>query len=199
MLFIIPAFMLCLLFTNLQPRFLIAIYQNIAQNNFNIRQILCRFNLMHYGSLFLIYPIIILTNFNWLFFIGLSCIIFPQIYTNGTINIRPDLSSAYYSQYLLSRFILIVSFFFIQFYLKCFPYNVFGFKPDYALGLICLFLIVIQVNFSLCSMDFFILKSCMDLRKYSLASCQSLFLTINLKNSSTSNKEQMIITNVLFV
>ena len=106
--FIIPAFMLCLLFTNLQPRLLISIYQNLAENHHNIRQILCRFNLIHYGSLFLIYPIIIFTNFNWIFFIGLSCIIFPQIYTNGFINIRPDLNSVYYKQYLFSRFILIV-------------------------------------------------------------------------------------------
>ena len=109
MLFIIPAFLLCLLFTNLQPRFLMSIYQNMSDNNANIRQILCRFNLIHYGSLFLIYPIIIFSNFNWVFFIGLSCIIFPQIYVNGFINIRPDIKSAYYSKYLLSRFALIVT------------------------------------------------------------------------------------------
>ncbi len=111
MLFIIPAFMLCLMFTNLQPRFLIAIYQNLAGNNFNIRQIICRFNLIHYGSLFLIYPFILITNFNWVFFITMSCILFPQIYTNGFINIRPDLSSVYYTHYIMSRFILIVPFY----------------------------------------------------------------------------------------
>jgi len=108
MLFVIPAFLLCLMFTNLQPRFLIAVYQDLAGNSLTIRQILCRFNLMHYGSLFLIYPLIKLTNFNWVFFIALSCIVFPQIYTNGFTNNRPEISSAYYLQYLLSRFLLIV-------------------------------------------------------------------------------------------
>lgn len=108
MLFIIPAFLLCLLFTNLQPRLMIFIFQNFADNNANIRRMLCRFNLFHYGSLFSIYPILILTNFNWLLFIGMSCIMFPQIYTNGFINIRPDITSPYYLKYILSRFFLIV-------------------------------------------------------------------------------------------
>ena len=102
--------MLCLLFTNLQPRFLLAIYQNLAANDLNIRQFLCRFNIIHYGSLFFLYPIIIISNFNSLFFIALSCIVFPQIYSNGVNNIRPKVLSAYYSQYLFSRFLIIVTF-----------------------------------------------------------------------------------------
>lgn len=109
MLFIIPAFLLCLMFTNLQPRFLIAIYQNAAGNGLNIRQIICRFNLIHYGSLFMIYPIILLTNFNWVFFIAMSCIVFPQIYTNAFVNLRPEINSVYYTQYLFSRFVIIVN------------------------------------------------------------------------------------------
>lgn len=108
MLFIIPAFLLCLLFTNLQPRLMIFIFQNFADNNLNIRRMLCRFNLLHYGSLFSIYPILLLTNFNWVLFIAMSCIMFPQIYTNGFINIRPDVTSPYYLKYILSRFLLIV-------------------------------------------------------------------------------------------
>ena len=109
MLFIIPAFLLCLLFTNLQPRLMIFIYQNFMDQNMNIRQVLCRFNLYHYGSLFSIYPLLLLTNFNWLLFIGMSCIVFPQIYTNAFINIRPNVMSTYYMKYLLTRFILIVN------------------------------------------------------------------------------------------
>lgn len=108
MLFIIPAFLLCLLFTNLQPRLMIFIYQNFMDQNMNLRQVLCRFNLYHYGSLFSIYPLLLVTNFNWLLFIGMSCIIFPQIYTNAFINIRPNVMSTYYMKYLLTRFILIV-------------------------------------------------------------------------------------------
>ena len=106
--FIIPAFMLCLLFTNLQPRLMITIYQHHAGDNLNIRQILCKFNLFHYGSLFSIYPIFLLTNFNWILFISMSCIIFPQIYLNAFLSSRPNLSSPYYTKYLLSRFLLIV-------------------------------------------------------------------------------------------
>lgn len=108
MLFIIPAFLLCLLFTNLQPRLMIFIFQSFTDNNVNIRRMLCRFNLFHYGSLFSIYPILMLTNLNWVLFIGMSCMLFPQIYANGFINIRPDIASPYYLKYILSRFFLIV-------------------------------------------------------------------------------------------
>ena len=128
MLFIIPAFLLCLLFTNLQPRLMVYIYQNFADNNFNVRQLLCRFNLFHYGSLFSIYPILLLTNFNWILFIGLSCIMFPQIYANALINIRPELSSPYYLKYLLSRFILIVFIQLSSFILNAIPIIYFPFS-----------------------------------------------------------------------
>ena len=106
--FILPAFLLCLSFTNLQPRFMILIYQNMTQNQFNIRQILCRFNLYHYGSLLLTYPLIYYTNLNWPLFIAMSCVIFPQIYTNGMNGIRPELSHTFYTKYMLGRFIIIV-------------------------------------------------------------------------------------------
>ena len=108
MFFIVPAFLYCLLFTNLQPRFLIMIYQNTLDNNANFRNALCKFNLLHYGSLFAIYPLLLFTNFNWILYITMSCIVFPQIYSNGMNNTRPDLKSAYYSKYLFSRFIIIV-------------------------------------------------------------------------------------------
>ena len=109
MFFIVPAFLYCLMFTNLQPRFLMIIYQSTLDNDANFRLSLCKFNVLHYGSLFAIYPLLIFTNFNWVFFIGMSCIVFPQIYANGFNNSRPDVSSPYYTKYLFSRFILIVN------------------------------------------------------------------------------------------
>ncbi len=101
-----PAFLLCLLFTNLQPRFMILIYQQ--GSNAGIREIICKFNLLHYGSLLMIYPILIFTNLNWVLFVGMSMIYFPQIYQNGVNGIRPDISSHYYTSYLLARLIIIV-------------------------------------------------------------------------------------------
>jgi hypothetical protein len=106
MLFIMPAFLFCLLFTNLQPRFMILIYQQ--STNTGIRDIICKFNLFHYGTLFLIYPILIFTNINWILFIGMSMIYLPQIYTNGINGVRPEITSTYYTRYLLSRLLIIV-------------------------------------------------------------------------------------------
>jgi hypothetical protein len=109
MFYIVPAFLYCLMFTNLQPRFLMIIFQSTMDNNANFRMAICKFNLLHYGSLFAIYPLLLFTNLNWVFFIGMSCIVFPQIYANGFNNARPDISSPYYTKYLFSRFIIIVS------------------------------------------------------------------------------------------
>lgn len=106
MLYIMPAFLFCLLFTNLQPRFMIFIYQQLV--NGTIREVLCKFNLFHYGTLLMVYPIIIFTNLSWVLFIGLSLIGFPQIYVNGINGIRPNFSSHYYTRYLLSRLLIIV-------------------------------------------------------------------------------------------
>lgn len=106
MLFIMPAFLLCLLFTNLQPRFMILIYQQ--STNSGIREIICKFNLFHYGTLFLIYPLLVFTNFNAILFIGMSLIAVPQIYLNGINGNRPDLTSAFYTRYLLTRLLIIV-------------------------------------------------------------------------------------------
>ena len=66
------------------------------------------YNCLSYGSLILIYPILILTNFNRLFFLAASCILFPQIYRNGTTGHRPDISSSYYVKFILSRYLIIV-------------------------------------------------------------------------------------------
>ena len=108
MLFIMPAFLLCLLFTNLQPRFMILIYQQ--STNSGIREIICKFNLFHYGTLFLIYPILVFTNFNAILFIGMSLIAIPQIYLNGINGHRPELTSSFYTRYLLTRLLIIVIF-----------------------------------------------------------------------------------------
>jgi hypothetical protein len=77
-------------------------------NEANLRQIYCKFNLVTYGCLMFLYPILYIANFNWLFFIGISCILFPQIYTNGKTGIRPDLNSPYYLKFILVRFAIIV-------------------------------------------------------------------------------------------
>ena len=154
MFYIMPAFLYCLIFTNLQPRLLISIFQSTMENDMNIRQALCKFNLYHYTSLFAIYPLLLLTNFNWVLFILMSCIVFPQIYANGFNNTRPDVSSVYYTRYLFSRFLLIVNYVVLQIYLKCYPGNIFFLEPDYVLGMICLALVSIQVHSVICSMVF---------------------------------------------
>jgi hypothetical protein len=69
---------------------------------------LCKFNLLHYGSLFLVYPLVLLTNFRPFIFILASCIFIPQIYMNAITGIRPDLKSHYYRYFLLYRFLLLV-------------------------------------------------------------------------------------------
>ena len=68
----------------------------------------CKFNIIHYGSLLMIYPILIFTNLNSLLMIGMSCLLFPQIYHNATIGLRPKLNHVYYTKYILPRFLLIV-------------------------------------------------------------------------------------------
>lgn len=106
MLFIMPAFLLCLLFTNLQPRLMILIYQQ--STNSTLREIICRFNLFHYGTLLLVYPILLLTNLAAPLFLFMSCLYFPQIYTNGVSGMRPEYTSPYYTRYLLTRMLIIV-------------------------------------------------------------------------------------------
>ena len=105
-LFILPSFMLCLLFTNIEPRLMLAIFE---RNQIpNERGCCSMFNLISYGSMILIYPILILTNLNAYLFIGISCLIFPQIYLNAVRGIRPKITSEYYTKFLFSRFLLIV-------------------------------------------------------------------------------------------
>ena len=56
----------------------------------------------------LIYPLLAFSNFNILFFVGICLIFLPQIYLNGVNGIRPELSSPYYTKFLMARFIIIV-------------------------------------------------------------------------------------------
>ena len=142
-LFIMPAFILCLLFTNLELRLMLMIFQARTENT-NMREVLCKFNLMTYGGLILMYPLLIYTNLSIFFFIGLSLVFVPQIYTNGIQGHRPDISSPYYKKFLSVRFLIIVIFFYIQIYLKCFPWNVFELAPNYFLGLACIALVGFQ-------------------------------------------------------
>ena len=107
-LFIMPAFILCLLFTNLELRLMLMIFQARTGNG-NMREVLCKFNLMTYGGLVLMYPLLIYTNLSIFFFIGLSLLFVPQIYTNGFQGHRPDISSPYYKKFLSVRFLLIVN------------------------------------------------------------------------------------------
>jgi hypothetical protein len=85
---------------------MILIYQQ--SNNNGIREFICKFNLFHYGTLFLVYPLLLVTNLRWPLFLLMSCIYFPQIYTNGLGGFRPEISSPYYTRYLLSRMLIIV-------------------------------------------------------------------------------------------
>lgn len=98
---------MCLIFTNLEPKLMILVFEAMADPA-NVRSLICRFNLIHYGSLLLVYPIIVLTNFNRLFFLLLSIIFLPQIYLNGINGTRPDPASKYYRHFLLYRFVLVV-------------------------------------------------------------------------------------------
>ncbi len=106
MLFIMPAFLLCLLFTNLQPRLMILIYQH--STNSTLREIICRFNLFHYGALLLVYPLLLLTNLSAPLFLLMTSLYVPQIYTNGIAGVRPEYTSPYYTRYLLTRMLIIV-------------------------------------------------------------------------------------------
>jgi len=138
-LFIMPAFMLCLLFTNIEPRLMFIIFERNQLPNDRLGGGCCNiFNLISYGSLILIYPVMIFTNLNRYLFVGVSCMLFPQIYLNAVKGNRPEYTDDYYVKFLFIRFLLIL-------YLRCFPYNVFDLRPDYPLGILCIILLTIQV------------------------------------------------------
>lgn len=84
------------------------------------------------------YPLLIITNLSSFFFILISLIMVPQIYTNAMQGQRPNISSAYYSKFLTYRFLLIL-------YLKCFPWNIFNLEPNYLLSFSCIALLAFQM------------------------------------------------------
>ena len=69
-----------------------------------------KFNVLAYGSLLLTFPLLIFSNLNDFLFIGISLIFLPQIYTNAINGKRPNLSSPLYSEFLLIRFLIIVTY-----------------------------------------------------------------------------------------
>lgn len=140
-----PAFLLCLLFTNLELRVLLMIFQARSDGR-SIREVVCKFNLITYGSLILLYPFMKITNLSSVFFIAISLIFFPQIYCNAKRGQRPNISSAYYTKFLTYRFLIIVQIFYIQLYLKCFPWNIFDLEPNYLLCFSCGALLAFQVK-----------------------------------------------------
>lgn len=101
--------MFCILFTNLELRWMLSIFQS-NNNGLEMRSILCRFNFVSYGSFLLVYPVLLFTNLNNWLFIGISLLFLPQIYTNAQKGIRPDLNHPYYIHFLMARFIIIVTF-----------------------------------------------------------------------------------------
>lgn len=89
---------------------------SIFQSNnvgLDLRAIICRFNIISYGSFLLIYPLLLLTNLNEWLFIAISLIFLPQIYVNAQKGVRPDLNHPYYSKFLMFRFLIIVNLFVI--------------------------------------------------------------------------------------
>lgn len=111
------------------------------------------------------YPLLIITNLSSFFFILISLIMVPQIYTNAMQGQRPNISSAYYSKFLTYRFLLIVIFFSTKLYLKCFPWNIFNLEPNYLLSFSCIALLAFQVFLFLCRCCYYGYKDNMDPRK----------------------------------
>ena len=106
-LFILPAFMLCILFTNIEPRMMMVIFE---RNQMGSERGWCSlYSLISYGSTIMIYPILMVTNLNSYLFLALSCMLFPQIYLNAVRGHRPDYTSEYYTKFIFSRFILVVN------------------------------------------------------------------------------------------
>lgn len=108
MLFIVPALILCLLFTNLELRIMIVVYQALSGHN-DIRHVICRFNLISYGAILVMYPIVVLTNVGTCLFLAFSLLFLPQIYTNAVTGRRPNMNSMYYNEFLLFRFLIVVT------------------------------------------------------------------------------------------
>lgn len=95
-LFIVPAFILCLLFTNLELRIMISVFQ-ANSGHLDPRQVICKFNLISYGAILLMYPFMMYTNMGTSLFLIYSLLFMPQIYHNAVIGKRPNPNSSYYN------------------------------------------------------------------------------------------------------
>lgn len=75
---------------------MIIVFQSLAGEN-DIRQVICRFNIVSYGGIILMYPLIVLTNLGTPLFLAFTLIFLPQIYNNAVIGKRPNPNSIYYN------------------------------------------------------------------------------------------------------
>lgn len=91
---------------------MIVVYQALTNQN-DIRHVICKFNIITYGAIIIMYPLIIITNLGTPLFLIFSLIFLPQIYTNAIAGRRPNLNSTYYNEFLLYRFLIIVILYFI--------------------------------------------------------------------------------------
>ena len=91
-----PAFILCLLFSNLELRIMITVFQTLF-NTGDVRCTMIKFKLINYGSVILMYLLLLVTNMGAPLFIIFSLIFLPQIYTNAVVGKRPNPNSMYYN------------------------------------------------------------------------------------------------------
>lgn len=75
---------------------MVIVFQAMSGEN-DIRQVICRFNLVSYGGIIAMYPLMVLTNMGTSLFLFFSLIFLPQIYTNAITGKRPNPNSIYYN------------------------------------------------------------------------------------------------------
>lgn len=107
MLFVVPAFILCLLFSNLELRIRATVFQAWSGST-DARCVMLKFKLVNYGSIILMYLLLLVTNMGTPLFMIFSLIFLPQIYTNAVVGKRPNPNSMYYNEFLLYRFLIVV-------------------------------------------------------------------------------------------
>ena len=155
--FLVPSLLLCCITMFLEPSLLILIFEK--HQNFNARRLLSKFNFMFYCSPILTVPVLLLTNLNGSLFVGLSCLLLPQIWVNFVRTHRPQLDSAYYKKFLFPRIVLIVRILPIKLYLRSFPNNLFNLEPNYLLTLVCFCIFLAQVSIYSPSLSYSIFKA----------------------------------------
>lgn len=104
--FLIPAFLYCYVFGNLDFLILQSIYDEVYKSSSSLWEVV-KFHIPVLIALLLIYPFLYFTNLNVVFYLSLSLLSLPQIYTNAIAGIRPEFN-AYYLRHILSRHAFIV-------------------------------------------------------------------------------------------